>query len=276
MELTGKLDEGDNCVFRKLGVICGKIESEMRTLRKGFVKDSLTQLYNDLSALVGTVLSLCQLEKTSSQATCVLARAVLDSCISIFAFCKNPKQRALLYKNFTAILDWKFVCLDDMYEPVPSAPKDYEQRLQARKKCSKRNVEKHGEPYLNSEGKGKTPSNILTEAIRKEKEGLTQFRNQWYPERRRKILQDEGMGWVYDTWYIRFCSAIHSDSAASRLFAGTPRRNMITLVFEFWSAAICKIVDTFKIRLSSKDKYFLRIYSSACTGKSLKKDIRES
>jgi hypothetical protein len=120
MLLEGKLSQSVEIIHQELKHACVKIENEIRTkMSDGLVKTVSVQLYSDLSTMHMALYSLCKQDKTSSQATSVLLRTIIESCISVFAFCKNPEDRAKMYWNFSAVLDWKLVCLQEKYIGCP-------------------------------------------------------------------------------------------------------------------------------------------------------------
>lgn len=259
MFLTGQLGKDDKRIFDELTIICGKIEFEFdRILDQGLLRNVTIQQYNSLSAIVGTLINLCNMQRVSSQASCVLLRTVIDATISILAFCRDPEKRALLYWNFDAVLDWQFVCFDEKHVGSPLIPKDGEEadRRVARKEDAWRKIQELGMPYLASK---KVSKEQLMAVIQRGKEKPGAFRSTWFPETRRNILKTENIEWVYDVLYRRLCSCVHSDSAASKMFANTDRRHIVTIALEFWGYAMYRLVDTFKIRLSSEHKHSLRI-----------------
>jgi hypothetical protein len=108
--------------------------------------------------------------------------------------------------------------------------------------------------------KGHDAKTRLHEALQPGNETGKFFRDTWYPERRGKILTDEKMAWLYDVLYRRLCSAVHSDSAAGKLFAGLHRSHAFTLALQLWAAGLFRLVDTLRLRLPAEQKGILRDY----------------
>jgi hypothetical protein len=116
-----------------------------------------------------------------------------------------------------------------------------------------------GKPYV-KEKEGKTLQQRLEEAVapRNKNRQRQFFRDTWYPETRKGILDQEDMYWLYDIIYTPLCSAVHSDSAASKILGGLKKDSMVTWALQFWSAGMYRFVETFNIRLPAQYKGVLR------------------
>ena len=130
-------------------------------------------------------------------------RTLLEAAISIFAFCKNPREYSKLYLNYRAVLDWKYVCLDEEHFGCPIHHADDEEHkkdLAERKAEAKNNLMKVGEPFIRR-NKKKASADRLCEALLPGHELRNYFRHTWYPESRRELLEQEEMGWIDDVIY---------------------------------------------------------------------------
>ncbi len=268
MHLTGQLTDDDKGILGELPEVCSKLEAELFCLPQGLVKDVAIQLYYDVSDIPAAIIILCQQPRTSSRVSCVLLRTLIESCLSVFAFCQDPDERAKLYWNFNAVLDWKFVCRDEQHIGCPLVPDTPERTasMAARKQSASELLEQYGEAYL-SRKKGGSPEELLTDALTSGNGKPQFFRDRWYPETRaEEILQRENMGWVYDVLYRRLCSAVHSDSSASKILV-TSRSSMFSLACQFWGAAMYKLVERFRLHLSAPHKGVLRLNYTGLQGK---------
>ena len=254
MLLTGEWNEESTTILKKISVACGNIESQLGQLPPGLTKKVAIQLYEDISAVVGALSNLTRQERASSQVACMMLRTLLEGAISVFAFCKNPEQRGKLYWDYSAVLDWKNVCRHEKNVGCPLVAD--EANVAERKKSIRDNLMNVGEDFIIPKA-GKSNKERLIEALVPGKE-RNLFRNTWFPERRHEVLEQERMGWVYDVLYTYLCSAVHSDSAASKVFAGSDRGHMFIQGLGVWGAAIYKLVETFTIKLPSTHKGILR------------------
>jgi hypothetical protein len=259
MELTGQLGPDDKVFYDQcVSPVSDKLAAEMKAMPGGPVKEAAIRLQNDLTAIASTLMNLCAHPRTSSQAVCALLRTLLEACISVFAFCGNPAARASLYLDFAAVLDWRNVCIDEKHIDNPLSPDTAEKRsrLAERKANAKRNVERLGLPYV-MQAKNKTGEERLLQAIEPGNETKKFFRETWYPDGRVCVLEAEKMGWVYDVLYRRLCSAVHSDAGASKVLAGIKREHMVTIAWQWWAAAIYRLVEALKLRLPEEQNGFL-------------------
>lgn len=233
----------------------------MRELPDCLSKKCLVRLYNDLRAVTAGIVNYVCLERASSQVTAALLRTLMESCISVFAFCKAPEDRAHLYWHYDAVLDWKFALMDEKNRGCPLVPgpgdEDYTKRFRARKTEARGIMAQFGQPYVVAK-KGRALGEILRRALKEGSESCRCFRHTWYPEPRRAVLEGERMGWTYDVWYTRLCSCVHSDSAASKLFKRLARGHAVNTAMQWFGAAIFRILETFKIRVSAEHKRVFR------------------
>jgi len=254
MELTGNLGSDDRKIFEKFLVpINEEVTKEIDNLPLNKTKDALIEIHQGLVAITFSIVTLCEQEKTSSQATASLMRTLIDGCLTAFAFCKNPKEQAELYINFRAVLDFRFACCQEKHLGCPLADTSEDHQKIAENKGKARKVlETVGLDFLNK----KTPSQAsLHDALSKGRHNA--FRNTWYSEERKNLLIAEGMEWVYDYLYVRLCSAVHSDSAASKVF-DSERYIVFTWSWMLYLAAVYRLVETFHIDLPKEQMEFLR------------------
>lgn len=259
MQLTGGWEKDLDIILEQISVACGNIESQLKQLPRGLTKKVAIQLYNDVSAIARALITLTKQDPSSTQVACVMLRTILEAGISAFAFCRDPEQRSKLYWNYLTVLDWKHVCLHEKNFGCPHIPADetHAKNIAERKKRAKGNLMKLGEVFIIPK-KRKSNKERLLEAVTPGNELRTWFRDTWFPEKRREVLEQERMGWVYDVIYTRLCSSVHSDSAASKVLAGIVRGHIFIVGLQFWGAAVYKLVESFKINLSADHKGTLR------------------
>ncbi len=262
MELKGQLDQDDKRIIEELKHVSSKIGTEFQAMPKGLVKDAAIQQYSDMSTIAGTIINLCDLPKTPSQPIGVLLRTIIESSISVFAFCKDPKANAKLYSNFPVILDWKRLLMRKKHFGCPIVPDDQERRnvLIKHEQEFRKRMLKLGQPYL------KTKKHTLKEALQSGKNPNNMFRDRWYKETRHNILKDERMEWVYDLYYSMLCSIVHMDSAACRILSLVKKQTAVTLSNQFWGAIIYKLVETFRFRLPAVHKRIIRDFYQGLQG----------
>ena len=259
MQLTGHVDPDTVRLLNELMTACKRMESQMRELPDDLTRKCLVRLYNDLSAVTAGIVNYLCVERASSQVTAALLRTLMESCISVFAFCKAPGKMGPLYWHYDAVLDWKFVLMDEKNVGCPYVPEkeDYTKRFRARKIEARKAIGRLGEPYVKPKKKS-TPGETLKRALTEGSESSSCFRDTWYGEGRKAILESEGMGWTYDVLYTRLCSCVHSDSAASKVLGGLSKDHAVNTAMEWFGAAIFKILETFPIRVSAEHKRVFR------------------
>ncbi len=263
MEVTGTWGQEQERLLQDLLVPCGNIESQLRCLRDGPVKEGAMHLYNDLSAVSGHLINSARsTQKIPSQVAAVLVRTLIDCCCSVFAFCVDPQSRGTLYLNYRAVLDLRLGLANLRHVGCPFVPANLEivSANKARVSEAGSALRSSGSGYLrkrcSSAGQARR---ILEGALAPGAEDPRPFRETWYPEGRRGILEEEGMGWLYDVVYKLLCSAVHSDPAASMILRGFSRRDLFTVTLEFWGAGMYKLVEAFRINLPSEHKALLRL-----------------
>ena len=136
---------------------------------------------------------------------------------------------------------------------------EYLARMATRRVSIRQNIERYGAEYVRRKPKkGQTPAQVLAEVLKDESESANKFRDTWYAEKRRAVLDAEGMGWAFDVVYKRLCSAVHSDAAASRVWGTVTRDGWVTKALWWWGAAVYRLADTFRLRLSAEHMGALR------------------
>lgn len=120
-------------------------------------------------------------------------------------------------------------------------------------------LETKGIPFLQPDKiKRKKPEDILKESLIQGKEKPNWFRDRWYPERRLDILEAEGLGYLYDTFYRWFCSAVHTDIMGSEALAGLDRGSAAFLAVMLWGCALHRMTEAFNFRMPAASKNLLR------------------
>lgn len=183
--------------------------------------------------------------------------------VSTFAFCKKPEERAPLYWNYNAVLDWKFVLADRRNFGCPFVPgegnSDYMEKFKTREESATAKIRELGGSYLK-------PGKTLDEAMQSNAP-WKYFRDSWYPESRRKILEQEEMSWVYDVMYSRLSCAVHSDSAAVLLFSRTDRDTTVNFCFLLLGASLYRLIESLRINVPSRPKGIFRTDYECLQGK---------
>jgi len=255
MELKGKLTRDDRRIYEEgLVPICQAVTKKFDDLRLSKpTTDALIEIHQGLVAITSSIMTLCEQERTSSQATASLMRTLIDCCLSAFALCKNPEEEAELYNNFRAVQDFRFACCQEKHLgcPLSDTPEDHHKIAENIDKARKI-LETVGLDFL---PKKKRNQANLRKALSNDSHNA--FRDKWYLEERRELLKEEGMEWVYDYLHLRLCSAVHSDSAASMVF-NFDRHIVFTWSWQFYSAAVCRLVEAFPIGLPNDQMQFLQ------------------
>lgn len=181
-------------------------------------------------------------------------RTLIEGCLSAFALCRDPKKQAKLYGNFLAVLDYRLACGEERHLGSPFVKDTPEKRVKiARKKENARKVlETVGLDYLTGTPSVERLRTALSTGHHKA------FRDKWYEDSPRALLKEERMEWLHDVLYVRLCSAVHSDSAASMVFTNLDRGTVFTLCWQLYSAAVYRLVESFRINISAEHKGILR------------------
>ena len=210
-----------------------------------------------MSAIAAAITILVKQEAASSHAVGVLVRALIEQCVSVFAFCKAPAERAELYLNYAAVLDWKFALGDEQHIGAPLTPggEEWQDQFNRRKAEARENILRLGVPYVK---KKESPEVVLKTKVNEEVPARRFLRDRWYPEERHDIFEEHRMRWVHDVVYARLCSPVHGDTAASQIFGSFQRGYAFIFAAQFWGAAVYRIVESFRLGLPSPHKGILR------------------
>ncbi len=259
--LTGTWQDSDEQFLWRVELTWEKIRRELAALPDSPLKQAACKLYSDLSAPAAMILRMCRETELRASALVVagLLRILLDGCASIFAFAKDPKKRAELYLNFAAVLDFDFWCKAERLRGCPCIWEDeaaWEIMMQRKAKTAE-SLYRFGQDYLRTQ-RGDAASR-LAEALAEGREKPKSFRDKWYPESRRKILEAEKMEWLFELGYQFYSSAVHADPVGSRLLAGFDRSHMATQVIEYYGAGLYKLVEAVEIQLSDEDEGALQV-----------------
>jgi len=234
----------------------------MASLSPPEVRETAKRLYNDLSAVCGSIENLCISDKPcSSLVIATLLRTLLECCISIFAFCRSPTARALLYLQHRNIIRLKALCAAREHIGCPVFPKSTERvpgTLQALNEI-RQILATNGADFLDAKRiDGKDAGEMLKQALIPGKEKPNWFRDRWYPESRSDILKTEGLGYLYVFFYRGFCSAVHADTMGAEMLAGLDRNHAVFLSLMLWGCALYRMAETFKFRMPAEYKNLLR------------------
>jgi len=262
MKLQFQWDDQMEELVSELCTVSENIASQLKSLLRGRDKDALIQLFSDQSALVASVIDYCRKPPPRScQTAGTLLRTLLEGCISIFAFCKDPKGRAELYLDFLAVLDFRFACSDEKNIGCPFLRKPgAAESAKSRKELAAQRLAAFGSHFLVSKNSQGAPTDALQQALRPGQERPGRFRKTWYPETREQVLSSEGMRWLHEVIYKRLCSCVHSDAAASKILEKLKTESIGMFALELWGAAMYRIVDTFQIGLPASHKCAIRIF----------------
>lgn len=255
--LQGKLNGQDILELDKLKEICPKVEDQLKRQPTGYVREASIQIYSDLSGISGAIIALLLRDHypTPKIAVAALFRSLIDCCISIFAFCKKPQQNAEIYHHFSLVLDWNFVCAHEKNLGCPLVPNSQKKRdsIQDRKNRITADLRKDiGLLYT----KNSLSQEQLEKALAENRTNI--FRDTWYSQKRREILKDEKIEWIYDVLYKRLSSATHSDPAGSFVLSIKNRSHAISLTRQFWGAGIYRLVEALNIRMNAEHKGIVR------------------
>lgn len=218
------------------------------------VRNVSASLYTSVSAVLGTIYQLCKApEPCSSQVVGALLRILLDSSVSVFAFCHDPDKRAVLFLDFEAILKLRGQRRINANVGCPFFPrhKRDEQECRAFEEDTRLAVCRVGRPFLKKKAKnGQSEDDLLREAVCPGSNLGAYFHDHWYPEKNREeVLRYEKMEWLDDVMYDWLCSAVHSDVGAARVFAGYDRTNTVRIASWFWGASVWRLVQILGVPL---------------------------
>ena len=245
MILSGQWDPQMDTLIEALFGVDDRFKATIQATPNANLKTAVCELYTSVSAISSTIARLCKEERPcSSQVVGSLMRTLIEACVAVFAFCRDPARRAELYVNFSHVLKFKGQIRLEKHPGCPfSPPVDAGIRAQAKAEV-RSSLLRVGQAYVEKSG------GTVEEATRPGSEKPGWFRRTWYPERREEILAGEKMGWVNDVLYNWLCSSVHSDTWASQCFAGLDRNHAATLAMQLWGAAAWRLAEVLGIELA--------------------------
>lgn len=260
MKLTGNWDPLMDKMVQGLGGLDDKFKAKAAAHTDGPTRLAIEQLYTNICAVSTAILLLCKApQPCSSQVVGSLMRTLIDGCISVFAFCRDPTTRSRLFTDFAVVLKFKGQLRHEANMGSPYAPKVDEATRAAAKAQVRAEMLRVGAAYLNSrKRKNRTDQEMLEEALRPGNEHPSWFRNTWFPESRREILDAEQMGWIDDVFYKWLCSPVHSDAWAGECFASLKRIDVATLAMQLWGAAVWRLGETFRVVMEAEEVRTIR------------------
>lgn len=255
MELSGTWTGQFDWVLETISGPTSRMHQQLRdAIPEEVVRKTATEMYNQHTALTAAIANLCKLPRTSSHAVTALLRSLVESLVSILAFCLDPEGRASMYQEFAAVLDFRFACADEKVVGCPYSGKHEEESVRYRKDASRERLRQFGAKFINK--KKRPPEEVLAEALADGNEKPKWFRPAWFPENRREILEADRMrlGWIEHALYSRLCCAVHCDVAAAKLLDGLDRNEFALLAFQYWAAGICRLIDTLGLHTPAEFK----------------------
>lgn len=263
MEITGGWDPKMDVVVRHLFEIVKDLEDGMRALPSPAVKAASSSLYNNVSAVSSTLYKLCRDTRTkcSSQAVGALLRTIIEATIAVFAFCKDPPSRAVLFMRYACVLQFKLQisAMRNIGCPLVSASRYNPARVAPALAMGRRSLLQFGAEYLSKKpGKGKTTQDVLLEAMKRGSERPSWFRDHWFPESRPAVLAWEQMAWVDDVLYKWLCSSVHSDVWAGSPLGGMERTEVAMFAQQFWGSSVVRLSEALGLSLDQNHIRYLR------------------
>ena len=203
MKLTGNWDPKMDKLVQCLCGVDDKFKAKAAEHADGPTRLAFEQLYTNISAVSMAIVLMCKApQPCSSQVVGSLMRTLIDGCISMFAFCREPVARSRLFIDFAVVLKFKGQLRHEANLGCPYTPKLDEAARAAAKAQVRAEMLRVGTAYLDSrKRKNRTDQEMLEMALRPGNEHPTWFRNTWFPESRRDILDTEQMGWIDDVFY---------------------------------------------------------------------------
>ena len=267
MQLSGQLSSDFDRLLSHLTVASGRLDQQLKEMPKGRVRETTWQLYTDVCAVFASIITICKGDlPASSLVMASLLRCLIEGCLSVFAFVKYPDERADLYLDFRAVLDFRFACNDLMASGSPYVPADSLPQIKGRLHNATELLGRFGVKFLDGRRVGnKDPDKLLAQALASDvARAPSYFRVTWYPESRRDLLEAENMAWVYPVLYQRLCCAVHTDAGGAKILSEFPKESAAMLAFQFWGISIYKLVEQFSFRLDNQTKGILRrLYNEA-------------
>jgi len=264
MEITGSWNPQVDAVLDQLCRIAADLENGIRKLPQAEVREASSSLYSNVSAVSSTLYKICRDTSTrcSSQAVGGLLRMLIESSISVFAFCRDPGKRAAMYLNYTVVLRFRLVArsMGSIGCPFLAADRYDSETVRLAKATAKRDLLQWGTQYLKRKPRqGETTADVLAEATKEGSERTDWFRDHWFPEQNRsEVLGYEQMAWVDDVLYGWLCSCVHSDIWAGSPLAGLDRSHAAMVAMVFWGASVLRLSEALGLSLDPSQTTFLR------------------
>ena len=264
MEITGLWDPAMDEVLDHLCSIAAELEYGIRTLPQTDVRAASSALYSNVSAVSSTLYKVCRdtSTKCSSQAVGGLLRMIVDSSISVFAFCRDPGERAAMFLNYAVVLRFRLQARSwgNIGCPFLPASRYDSEKVRLAKATARQDLLRLGAQYLTRKPEqGKTAADVLVEATKDGSEHPNWFRKHWFPEQKRsEVLGYEQMAWVDEVLYGWLCSCVHSDIGASSPLVGLERSDAAMLALQFWGASVLRLSEALRLSLDPIHTTFLR------------------
>jgi hypothetical protein len=263
MELSGQWNPDADKVFYHIAMIGTELEKGADKMPCGPVRDASSAMYSNLSAVSGTLLKICKDTTTpcSSQAVGSLLRSVIDSTISVFAFCHDPQNRAIMYLQYKAVLNWMHVerVIKNIGCPLLPASQHEAREVEIAREMAGRDLWIMGVQFLTQKvPSGRQPAEFLREAVKNSSARANWFRQHWWSEKRRSdVLAYEQMAWVDDVLYKWLCSCVHPDVCAGKPLAGLKRDSAAMLALQFWGSSVLRLSQALGVDIGADNARFL-------------------
>jgi hypothetical protein len=249
--LTGKLTQRDYDAIEILHLCARHVRGSIRTIKDKEQRLALTHIVTALDSTYTAIGCLCCQDDKHPQPIAALLRTMIEAMISTLAFCDDPQDGACRYKFFLTVLQWKWSVLDMKYSGwfMREGHPEGVQRLQATRNRAVADILQHGTPFL------KKPNYTVEDAVAKD--DIKAFDDKWFKQNRKRLLDAKRLGLVYDIWYSRLSSSVHSDAAAAPLLGGESCSDILSIASRMYHIGLWSIVDTFHFGLPSQLKGIL-------------------
>jgi len=257
MFLQGKIQQDHRQLLQYLLELRNCMYLKIQCISNARTQKALKSIFETTESCHAAIGQLCLQEQTYSAPVFALMRTLLESVISILAFCKAPDDRAAMYKNFQAVLRWRLAVLlsRNLGCWLVADTNDQRQKNDTGRAVTASELRNCGIEYLS---RRKRSQHCLEKALCEGDESA--FRKTWYPESRRELLTDYQVGWTYDVLYTPLCSHVHADTFATQLLTRLDKGNALTLASTLYEFGLWALTERFKeLSVSSKQKRFLNL-----------------
>jgi hypothetical protein len=115
MKLSEQWDDRTDRIVSRMIIGCAELEPQFtKSIPSGAILSTATDIYENLSALLGATYQMCMSTKTnaqirvSSQFAAIMLRSLIEGLVSTIVFCEDPKEAARDYQDSLAVSQYQF------------------------------------------------------------------------------------------------------------------------------------------------------------------------